>query len=60
MALKILNSEEMLQARWNQPRMKRAEVARQIQATMSVQQSGAPESNVKPKRSRVGRMRVAS
>ncbi|PTX93459.1 hypothetical protein DB345_17785 [Spartobacteria bacterium LR76] len=36
MALKILSPAEMRQARLNQPRMKRAEVARQIRATMNV------------------------
>lgn len=35
MALKILSPAEMRQARLNQPRMKRAEVAQQIQATMN-------------------------
>ncbi len=36
MALKILSPAEMRQARLSQPRMKRAEVAQQIRATMNV------------------------
>lgn len=40
MALKILSPAEMRQARLNQPRMKRAEVARQIQATITADPNG--------------------
>ena len=58
MALKILKSEEMLLARWNQPRMTRAEAARQILATMSGQKSDVSEYAVKSKPSRRGLLRT--
>lgn len=60
MALKILKSEELLRARWNQPHMTRAEAAVQIRATMSTPQSDVRASFVKPKLSSGGLKRTTS
>lgn len=54
MALKILNPAEMRQARLSQPRMKRAEVAKQIRATMNDHKNDGLVSNGKAKRLSVG------